>query len=221
MNNWDPADLTEKLQRVHEKRLSTYTTHYDPALTNRTRNIELSVEAIDHYVVLPGEVFSFNRVVGPRTSERGYLPAAVIVQGEYTEGIGGGICQTSSTLFNSVDAAGLRIIQRVSHSKQVTYVPAGWDATVSWGGPDFQFQNQLNEPILLTAKAQTGKLTVEVYASSDVDFTRRPVPDPPEKQPDTEKVPDPSERQPLNERATDYREDPLLPEELPQIDTSR
>jgi len=79
---------------------------------------------------MSGKFFSFNQVVGERTLERGYEPAPEIVKGEYTEGIGGGICQTSSTLFNAVDAAGLRVIERVSHSHVVTYVPIGRDATV-------------------------------------------------------------------------------------------
>lgn len=216
VEEWKPPVTTEMLQRIEEKRLATYTTYFDPELVNRTRNIELSARAIDRYVVPVGEVFSFNEAVGPRTSERGYLPAPVIVEGEYTEGIGGGICQTSSTLFNSVDRAGLKIIERVSHSKQVTYVPAGRDATVSWGGPDFKFQNQLNGPILITAQTENGKLTVEVYASSDVQHTLRSVPEPLQKLPETEKVPDPDERQPLNERRTEYKEDPLPTEDLEQ-----
>jgi vancomycin resistance protein YoaR len=183
-----PSITTSDLKGIRQRLLGTYSTRFNPGNVNRTHNILLSTKAIDHVVVGVGEVFSFNKTVGPRTRKRGYRPAPVIVRGEYSEGIGGGICQTSSTLFNSVDQAGLRIIQRVSHSREVTYVPPGRDATVSWGGPDFQFQNQLNRPILLVASARNGWLTVSVYSSADVQHRKRPVPKPPREEPDTQRA---------------------------------
>jgi vancomycin resistance protein YoaR len=183
-----PSITTSDLKGIRQKLLGTYTTRFNPGNINRTHNILLSTKAIDHVVVGSGEVFSFNKTVGPRTRQRGYRPAPVIVRGEYSEGIGGGICQTSSTLFNSVDQAGLRIIQRVSHSKEVTYVPPGRDATVSWGGPDFQFQNQLDRPSLLVASARGGWLTVSVYSSADIQHRKRSVPAPPEEEPDTQRT---------------------------------
>jgi vancomycin resistance protein YoaR len=175
----DPELTTEKLFRLKERKLGTYTTLFNPYNLNRSHNIYLSVRAIDHVVLMPGETFSFNRVVGRRSVERGYRPARIIVKGEYSEGIGGGICQTSSTLFNSVDQAGLLIVQRASHSKEVTYVPRERDATVSWGGPDFCFQNQLNEPVLILAEAKDGRLTVTVCGPDTIRHTRRHVPPPP------------------------------------------
>lgn len=183
-----PSITTDDLKKIRERKLGSYTTRFNPGNVNRTHNILLSTKAIDHVVVDVGEIFSFNKTVGPRTPERGYKPAPVIVRGEYSEGIGGGICQTSSTLFNSVDQAGLRIIQRVSHSKEVTYVPPGRDATVSWGGPDFQFQNQLNRPILLVASVHGGWLNVSVYSSADAYHRKRPVPEPPKEEPDTQRT---------------------------------
>jgi vancomycin resistance protein YoaR len=191
-----PSVTTADLRRIREKRLASYTTRFDPVHVNRASNIRLSAKAIDHTVVGVGEVFSFNKTVGPRTVERGYKPAPEIVNGEYTEGIGGGICQTSTTLFNSVDKAGLRIIQRISHSKKVTYVPPNRDATVSWGGPDFQFQNQLNEPILLITHVQGGQLTVSVYGSANTRYNPKKIPDPPNEIPETRKV-TPNQPQPL------------------------
>jgi vancomycin resistance protein YoaR len=183
-----PSITTSDLKVIRQRKLGSYSTRFNPGNVNRTHNILLSTKAIDHVVVDVGEVFSFNKVVGPRTPQRGYRPAPVIVRGEYSEGIGGGICQTSSTLFNSVDQAGLKILQRVSHSKQVTYVPPGRDATVSWGGPDFQFQNQLNRPILLVASVRGGWLNVSVYSSDDVRYRKQPVPAPPKEEPDTERT---------------------------------
>lgn len=202
-----PSITSNDLRRIREKQLVSYTTRFDPQHANRAHNIRLSAKAIDHTVVGVGEIFSFNETVGPRTTDRGYKPAPVIVRGEYTEGIGGGICQTSTTLFNSVDKAGLRIIQRVSHSKEVTYVPPDRDATVSWGGPDFQFQNQLNRPILITARVQNGELTVSVYGSAETRYTPRPVPDPPDEPLKTRRV-TPTEPQPLTPRR-EYIQDPL------------
>jgi vancomycin resistance protein YoaR len=175
-----PALTTRHLARLKEKRLATYTTYFNPYNHNRSYNIGLSVRAIDHKVLLPGQIFSFNRTVGERSLQRGYLPARIIVKGEYSEGVGGGICQTSSTLFNSVDQAGLRVIQRVSHSKLVTYVPKFRDATVSWGGPDFKFQNQLNEPILIEATVKKGKLTVSIYGPRSIRYFPRPIPSAPD-----------------------------------------
>ncbi|SEN06831.1 VanW family protein [Lihuaxuella thermophila] len=171
-----PALSTNQVKRLKEKKLGSYTTYFNPNNRNRSHNIELSTQAIDHFILMPGEIFSFNRVVGERSIKKGYRPARIIVKGEYSEGVGGGVCQTSSTLFNSVDAAGLRIIQRVSHSKQVTYVPEHRDATVSWGGPDFKFQNQLNEPILIVATIKKGMLKISVYGPRKIHYHPRFVP---------------------------------------------
>ena len=85
------------------------------------------------------------------------MPAKIIVRGEFSEGIGGGICQISSTLYNAVDRAGLKIVERYSHSRSVPYVPPGRDATVNWGGPDFSFKNNYNQPILIRAQALPGQ----------------------------------------------------------------
>lgn len=164
----EPRLTTAQAKRLKEKHLSSYTTRFNPNNRNRSHNIYLSARAIDHYILFPGEIFSFNRVVGQRTIQRGYKPAPVIVKGEYSEGVGGGICQTSSTLFNSVDFAGLEIVERVSHSKRVTYVPKKRDATVSWYGPDFRFKNQLNEPIVIVSRVNNGLLTISIYGPKTI-----------------------------------------------------
>lgn len=211
---WSPPIMTETLKRIKEKHLASYSTVYNPHNANRAHNILLSARAIDHQVVNVGEVFSFNRTVGIRSSARGYRPAPVIVRGEYTEGVGGGICQTSSTLFNSVERAGLRVVQRVSHSKRVTYVPAGRDATVSWGGPDFQFQNQLNRPILIQATARYGRLTVNIYGSSAIRHHPKSTREAPKTMPETEKVPAPSKKRPLDEDVKKFQREPLPPDRI-------
>lgn len=170
----EPLITTKQCRRLKEKHISSYTTQFNEKNRNRSHNIYLSAKAIDHVILLPGQIFSFNQVVGQRTIQKGYRQAKVIVKGEYSEGIGGGICQTSSTLFNSVDRAGLEIIERVSHSKRVTYVPKKRDATVSWGGPDFRFKNQLNEPILIVSKIHGGQITISIYGPKTLLYKPNP-----------------------------------------------
>ncbi|MFC4077670.1 VanW family protein [Salinithrix halophila] len=158
-----PTVTTEDLKRVNGQHIGHYTTYFNPGNTNRTTNLRLSSQAIHNRVVNPGEVFSFNKTVGERTAARGYKSAIIIVKGEYSEGLGGGICQTSSTLFNSVDNAGLAITARFSHSKEVTYVPKRRDATVAWHGPDFRFRNNLRKPVLIRTSIGGGTLSVDLY----------------------------------------------------------
>ncbi|MEJ8547267.1 VanW family protein [Brevibacillus borstelensis] len=164
------------LQQVKRRRIGQYTTYFNPGNYNRSHNIGLATKAINNYVVLPGEIFSFNKVVGKRTKEKGYLEAPIIVKGELSEGIGGGICQVSSTLFNAVDQAGLHIVKRYSHSRHVPYVPPGRDATVSWYGPDFVFQNKYAYPILIRAYSANGSMAVTIHSFPEIEYEPRNVP---------------------------------------------
>lgn len=157
------------LKEISAKKLGSYVTSFSSSNKERSHNISLATEAIDNIVVFPGETFSFNDIVGERTKEKGYKRAPVIVRGELSEDIGGGICQVSSTLFNAVDLKGIQIVERYAHSKRVPYVPPGRDATVSWWGPDFVFKNLYNEPILIRAKAENGKMIVAIYSSESVE----------------------------------------------------
>ncbi|MBU8907588.1 VanW family protein [Desertibacillus haloalkaliphilus] len=163
-----PKVDSELLANIRIQKIGQYVTFFNNRKKGRTHNIKLALAAIDNHVVFPGETFSFNKVVGKRTPEKGYLPAPVIIRGKLFEGIGGGICQVSSTLFNAVDDAGVEIIQRYSHSKRVPYVPPGRDATVSWYGPDFVFKNNYNQPILIRAKAIGGMVQIIVYSSERI-----------------------------------------------------
>lgn len=176
----EPLVTAEDLRQVDEKLIGDYRTKFDGSNVNRTTNIRLAARAINGLILMPGEKFSFNKVVGPRTAARGYKKAAVIVKGEFSEGIGGGICQVSSTLFNSVDEAGLRIVARYHHSAEVTYVPPGRDATVSWGGPDFKFRNNLNKPVLIKIKVGANSITVYTYTVPGAKVHKKKVEDAPE-----------------------------------------
>lgn len=172
-----PKVDSELLASIREKRIGHYVTYFNSHNKARSNNIALAAESINNYVIFPGETFSFNEVVGRRTVEKGYMKAPEIVKGEMTEGIGGGICQVSSTLFNAVDKAGVKIVERYSHSRHVPYVPPGRDATVSWYGPDFRFQNNYHEPLLIRAKAGYGQVIVQIFSSENIDYKPREVPD--------------------------------------------
>lgn len=171
-----PKVDSELLSHIKTDMIGFYITYFNSHNKQRSSNITLAAEAINNTVVFPGDLFSFNKTVGMRTTAKGYLPAPIIVKGELSEGIGGGICQVSSTLFNAVDGSGLKIIERYSHSKRVRYVPSGRDATVSWYGPDFIFQNNYNQPILIRAHARSGKLIIRVFSSDSIQYTPRQIP---------------------------------------------
>lgn len=160
-----PRVDSELIAEIREQKIGDYVTYFKPSNKERSHNIDLAAEAINNHVVFPGETFSFNKVVGKRTKERGYKRAPVIVKGELSEDIGGGICQVSSTLYNAVDLKGIQITERYSHSRRVPYVPPGRDATVSWYGPDFQFKNKYKQPLLIRAYAKHGKMYVSIYSS--------------------------------------------------------
>ncbi|MCH1624309.1 VanW family protein [Ferdinandcohnia quinoae] len=170
-----PKVDSELLSSIRTTKIGQYVTYFNSNNEARSTNISLSTSAINNYVILPNETFSFNKVVGKRTTAKGYLAAPEIVKGELIEGIGGGICQVSSTLFNAVDRAGVEIIKRYSHSKRVPYVPPGRDATVSWYGPDFTFKNSYNQPILIRAKTIGGSLIISVYSSEDINYKPRKI----------------------------------------------
>ena len=145
--------------------ISAYTTHTTDN-KNRNNNIQLSAAAINGITVLPGEIFSFNGTTGERTAEKGYKEAAAISGGQSRDEIGGGVCQTSSTLFNAVARADLEIIERNPHAWPSNYVEKGFDATVNWPGLDFKFKNNTEWPIFIVAGYSDRKVTVNIYGMS-------------------------------------------------------
>ncbi|KYG34782.1 VanW family protein [Alkalihalobacillus trypoxylicola] len=167
-----PKVDSELLESIQKKQIGSYVTFFNQHNLERSHNIELATKAIHNNVVFPKERFSFNVTVGERTPLKGYKKATVIVKGELSEGIGGGICQVSSTLFNAVDAAQLSIIERYIHSRKVSYVPPGRDATVSWAGPDFIFLNDFNQPILIQARIYGGMLSVTILSSENIQLKK-------------------------------------------------
>lgn len=152
----------EDLPLLEEVVVASYTTYFNRADLGRNKNIELSARAIHNVIVGSGDYFSFNTIVGPRDEANGYQPAPEIINKKVVMGIGGGICQTSSTLFNAVDQIPVKYVERHHHSLDVGYVPKGRDATVSYDTLDFRFQNSNDVPFLIKASYGENSLTIEI-----------------------------------------------------------
>ena len=142
--------------------LSTFSTNYvnNP---DRTTNLRLASNKINGTVVMPGDKFSFNKVVGRRTVEAGYKNAAIFSDGQVTDGLGGGICQVTSTLYNAAVFANLDIVSRRNHMFVPSYVKGGRDATVVYGSTDFVFENSRSYPIKILSSVQNGVANVQIY----------------------------------------------------------
>lgn len=165
-----PKVLAEHLDgKLFADVLGTYKTpHTGDA--NRNNNLKLACEAINGFILEPGETFDYNTVVGKRTEEKGYKPAGAIDGGQMTKEVGGGICQVSSTLYYCTLLADLEIVNRRSHSLVSTYMPIGTDATVSWGGPEFAFKNNYNYPIRIDAEVSGGYVNVSLVGTDEKDY---------------------------------------------------
>jgi vancomycin resistance protein YoaR len=147
--------------------LAQFTTRYDQSAENRANNIKLSTEKINGTILMPNEIFSYNKVVGERTISAGYKEAAVYVGGKIVQGIGGGICQVSSTLYNAVLLANLEITERRNHYFITSYVSPSRDATVSYGSIDFKFKNTRNYPIKIECVAKNGICQIYIYGMEE------------------------------------------------------
>lgn len=146
--------------------IASYTTYFDPNLAGRTVNIRLAAKALDKVVIKPGKTFSFNNTVGPRTVEKGYQEAIIIENGAFVPGLGGGVCQVSSTLYNVVLMANLKVTERTKHSLPVTYVPPGKDATVAYPDIDLKFVNNSGGYLFIRTKVASSSLTIDMYGKS-------------------------------------------------------
>lgn len=142
--------------------VAQYSTVFDPKNVDRSHNVMVAALAVDKILLRPGDIFSFNEKVGLRVAEKGYREAPVLVADELVPGIGGGVCQVSTTLFNTVLLADLRIIKRTNHSRPVAYVPLGQDATVADNYIDFQFMNNTIQPLYLISEVSGKTLTIRL-----------------------------------------------------------
>ncbi|MDE6767630.1 MAG: VanW family protein, partial [Eubacterium sp.] len=160
--------LTKDEDGSYPYKLSTYTTYYDSSNSTRTVNINNAVSKLDNLKIPDGATFSFNQTVGKRTVLAGYQEAKVVKGDEFVDGLGGGICQVSSTIFQAALRANMDITVRACHSLEISYVPLGADATVQWNTQDFQFKNNSGTDIRLSVSASKGTLICEVYAADDI-----------------------------------------------------
>jgi vancomycin resistance protein YoaR len=149
------------------QKLVSYTTQMGDSSSNRIHNVHLMADFIDGTVIKPGSTFSFNDVVGPRTAERGFLEGQEIIGSLVLPSIGGGVCQTATTLFNDAFELGLPILARTNHNLYLAHYPLGRDATVSWGGPDFRFENDMKHGLLIKTSYTDETLTFSFYGTPE------------------------------------------------------
>lgn len=155
--------ITKDELKKHTYLRSDFATSIASSSSDRKHNIKNALFSLNKIEILPNEIFSFNNIVGKRTIENGYRQAKIIVNNEFVDGIGGGVCQVSSTLYNSALLAGLEIIESNKHSKQVSYVNAGFDAMVNFGSSDLKFRNNTSEKLTIITNFSSTTARVRIF----------------------------------------------------------
>ncbi len=143
-----------------------FSTDISSSSKDRNHNIKNALISLNKTIILPNETFSFNKTVGKRTAENGYRNAKIIVNNEFVDGVGGGVCQVSSTLYNTALLAGLQILEANKHSKQVQYVNYGFDAMVNFGSSDLKFKNNTNEKIVIITNFTANRIRIRIYGEN-------------------------------------------------------
>ena len=162
-DNVSQINFNTQKSPVAQNIYGTYSTNITDKTPERLNNINLGTQKLNGAKVNSGEEFSFNNYIGPRTKEAGYEEAIIFDgHGNKTDGYGGGICQISSTLYNAVLNAGLPVTERHEHSREVPYIEAGKDATVSYGSEDFKFKNTSGRTLTISATTENDVLTVTI-----------------------------------------------------------
>ena len=177
-NTTFPENKTRKIYKGLSKdkkgdfpyKIATYSTYYNSGDTTRTQNLKTAVSKVNNIVVPKGEVFSFNQTVGKRTVTAGYETAKVVSDREFVDGLGGGVCQVSSTIFECALRTNAEIVERTCHTLKVGYVPLGGDATVQWNSKDFKFRNTSGADFRIKMACDSGTLTCSIYANKDIDI---------------------------------------------------
>lgn len=143
--------------------LAAHSTKYNASNAERSENLRVASSSVSGNLVMPGDVFSLNAATGKRSIQNGYKMAPIIVKGQIEDGLGGGVCQVSTTLYNAVIRTGLDIVERRNHSIPSSYADMGLDATVSYGSIDFKFKNTLNNPVYINIAPSGGTITAQIY----------------------------------------------------------
>lgn len=163
----DPKIKKADLEKIDTK-VSTFTTNFSSSSDSRANNINVAAKSLNGILAMPDETFSFNKVVGERTEKRGYKAAAVIVGDKLESGLGGGVCQVSTTLHNAIVRAGISPKERQHHSMPVKYVGLGMDATVDYGSIDYKFKNTLKYPLYIECLIKDKDLIFNIYSNSQL-----------------------------------------------------
>ena len=159
-----PAFATADAQRLRVTDLvGSFTTPYSPG-EPRVTNIQRAAEVLDGFIVGAGETFSLNAVLGPRTTESGYVMAPQIEEGKLKDAVGGGVSQVATTLFNAAFMSGLALTSHTPHEFWISRYPRGREATVSWGGPELVFVNDWDAPLVMLIEAGTSSITVRFFS---------------------------------------------------------
>lgn len=168
-----PAKVTKEVldRALFRDVLASASTSLNAGNVQRTNNVTLAAKYMDGTILNPGEEFSYNGVVGPRTAERGFKSAGAYANGKLIDEVGGGVCQPSSTLYMSVLRADLQVTERTNHSLTVAYTPLGQDATVSYGSLDFKFKNNTDYPIKIVAAREGGEMRTKILGTKVDDKT--------------------------------------------------
>lgn len=161
------AKITEELLSKINTKTSSFTTTFKPSDINRTQNLKIAVNQTNGTLIMPGEIFSMNKTLGPRGVKEGYKEAPVIINGTITPGLAGGICQVTSTLYNAALLCNLDIVERRQHGVAVSYVGIGRDATISGDAIDFKFRNNHKSPIYIYAYMGKSSLTISLYGANE------------------------------------------------------
>ena len=156
---------TKDVESVNTK-LADYTTSFEKSDSQRSHNVEKSAKITSDILLMPGEVFSYNAHTGKTNSKNGYQEAPIIINGKLEKSAGGGVCQTSSTIFNTALLSGMDIVSVTNHSASLTYVPLGRDATVNDSGLDFKFKNTFDHPVYIKNTVNNKRITCTIYGNS-------------------------------------------------------
>ena len=162
----EPEFKKENVKELFANKLASKTTSLSGSSGNRINNITLAAQKINGVIIEPGKSFSYNTTVGQRTTARGFREAGAYVNGQVVNEVGGGICQVSSTLYYCTLYSNLKILARTNHYFPVAYIESGLDATVSWGAPDFRFENNRTFPVKIVAYVSGGSVTVEIWGTN-------------------------------------------------------
>lgn len=162
------GNITEKKLKEINSIISSFSTDFSASPEGRITNIEIATNALNGILLLPGDIFSFNKIIGNTTAEKGYREAPIVINNKLEQGLGGGLCQVSTTLYNAVTMANIKPLERTNHSIPPAYIEPGFDATVSYKEIDYKFKNTLTYPIYIEGYTANGKLIFNIHSNSSL-----------------------------------------------------